>query len=264
MSSERMHLMSQGIVQLFENKRGSYGVIVRNRLGETVFDYNSSDWFPLASAGKVALATLVAWAVADKDLSWSLELDSVALDPEEDSATLYPHLQGMQKLPLRNVVEIMIACHDKNCADAVANLLGGWTHVESLVTRRFPGVRVNRDPRNQEENIGQLRSVLDVIQGVISGFLATPNVFEPVVAGLVRMVDKTDGIPFHEQWNMTGGLPTSLINTGVLGDPMSERYLLYAIAGRDVANRYETRESDELISSVLNMLYGTFGISHPT
>lgn len=167
----------------------------------------------------------------------------------------------MQTLQLRNVVKIMIACHDKNCADAVANLLGGWTHVESLATRRFSGLRVHRDALNEKENSGKLVSILDVIQGIISGYLSTPNVFEPVVAGLVRMVDKTDGIPFHEQWNMTGGLPTALIDTGVLGDPMSGRYLLYAIAGRDVANRYDTQESDKFISEALNMLYGTFEIS---
>lgn len=54
---------------------------------------------------------------------------------------------------------------------------------------------------------------------------------------------------------MTGGLPNALVDVGVLGNPMSGDYLVYAIAGRDLTDRGVTQEADDVTCELIQKLY---------
>lgn len=240
----------------FETRIGTFGVMARTPHSEYILNYRPAEYFPLASSAKVALAAYVTSLVGSGELSWDLTINGLTLDQNEDSNVIYPHLQHLSDLPLRHVVEIMVACHDHHCANAVANILGGWDAARNLVSGKFPGIKINQNARDAENNVGQLNALFGVFQYIIDGYHADRKRFEPVVAGLVRMADKTPGIPPQHQWNMTGGLPHALLNVGVLGDPMSGSYLMYAVAGRDLDNRELTQDADDFTTGFIQSLYG--------
>ncbi|WP_206922941.1 hypothetical protein [Alicyclobacillus suci] len=73
------------------------------------------------------------------------------------------------------------------------------------------------------------------------------------------MAGKTSGIPPQKQWNMTGGLPHALLDVGVLGNPMTGAYALYAVAGRDLESRELNQGADYLAAEFIKSLYDTWG-----
>jgi Beta-lactamase enzyme family len=244
------------VISQLETLTGVFGVIAQTPHSEYMLNHRSAEYFPLASTAKVALGVYIASLVENGELSWNLTIKGLTLNQKEDSNVIYPHLQHVPELPLRHVVEIMIACHDHHCANAVADMLGGWDTANKLISNKFPGIKINQNARDEENNVGQLDALLGVFQYVIDGYRANRKQFEPVIAGLVRMADKTQGIPPQHQWNMTGGLPNALLNVGVLGNPMSGSYLMYIVAGRDLENRELTQDADNLTSDFIRTLYG--------
>lgn len=246
------------IFDRFKVLQGTIGVIVRTPESEDLVNHQARELFPLASTAKVALGAVIASIVMSGDLSWDLPIVGLVLDSKEDSHILYPHLRYLSELKLRHVVEIMIACHDHHCAEAVSEVLGGWKAAENRASELFRGIKMSPNPRDETNNVGRLDALANVIEYLVNGYHSDHMVFEPVIAGLVRMADKTPGIPSHHQWNMTGGLPHALLNVGVLGDPMTGSYLVYGVAGRDLVARDLTQEADDLTADFLQALYATW------
>jgi hypothetical protein len=66
---------------------------------------------PFSNAGITVASTK--WV--DDDLILDDIVEEVSFNPAEDSKELYPHLQNRQTLPLKEAIEVMIACHDSYC-----------------------------------------------------------------------------------------------------------------------------------------------------
>lgn len=70
--------------------------------------------------------------VKENKCNWNDILHHVKFNPNEDSAQLYPHLQGRRTLTLSKAVEVMIACHDSYVAQSVVMYCGGWDLCENV------------------------------------------------------------------------------------------------------------------------------------
>jgi len=151
------------ITSKLETQPGSWGIIVRTHQSSEMITYHAKDYFPLASAAKVALGAVTASLVSQGDLSWNIPVRQLAWDVGEDSAVIYPHLQHLSELPLSSAVEIMMACHDHHCADAVAAVLGGWSSAGDLVQNRFQNVMIHRNARDEARNVGTLDALLGIV-----------------------------------------------------------------------------------------------------
>ncbi|TCW57974.1 beta-lactamase family protein [Bacillus thuringiensis] len=101
------------IEKMKEMQSGQLGVIVYStKYDNIIASYNNELYVPLASAAKVAIGFAVANRVKSKQISWNDILHQIKFNPKEDSAQLYPHLQGRDTLSHSKAVEVMIACHD--------------------------------------------------------------------------------------------------------------------------------------------------------
>ncbi|MHB1682334.1 MAG: serine hydrolase [Bacilli bacterium] len=194
---------------------GCVGWIVLDADGRQLGEWNADEQFPLASAAKLAIGEAIASKVEARELTWDTQIFGLVFDPREDSHVLYPHLQGQRQYTLRRVVEVMIACHDQSCANAIANRVGGWRELSHSIACLAPAIHVDSEPRSESRNIGRLDAMVGLVQRAITGFQTNCELWEPIVAGLVRQADKTAGIPSYRQWNMTGGLPHALIDVGL-------------------------------------------------
>jgi hypothetical protein len=224
-------------------EHGTFGWIITDaKTGDTVSAHNPEEFFPLASAAKLAIGAVVAEAVRTHELSWGQLLQNVVFDPKENSDELYPYLKGRTEQELHDVAEVMIACHDHACATALAGLFGGWEALQTRVGALFPGIRIDQNPRDLERNGAPLNALMQLLQRVSNGFQQEPVIWKPLLAGLFRHPYKTEGIPEHQQYNLTGGLPTAALDLGMAGP------LLYVIAGKQITNRAET---DPVMSELL-------------
>ncbi len=149
----------------------------------------------------------------------------------------------------------MIACHDHSCANAIANRVGGWRELSHSISCLAPDIQVDSGPRSESRNIGRLDAMVGLVQRAITGFQTNSELWEPVVAGLVRQADKTEGIPPYRQWNMTGGLPHALIDVGLIGDIASGEYLLYGVAAKDLPDRTASAVMDQSLADAIRELY---------
>lgn len=237
-----------------EMQSGQLGVIVYStKYDNIIASYDNELYVPLASAAKVAIGFAVANMIKEKQISWNNILHQIKFNPKEDSAQLYPHLQGRDTLTLSKAVEVMIACHDSYIAQSIVMHCGGWDSIRKYVSTYFSKVHVQENPRD-EQNVGELNQVHSLLVHIFKCYKSDPELWEPIINGMVRQQGEYEGIPYYHIAHMTGGLPTATINIGIMG--MFHEYpLLYVIGGKDLPNRFDNNEVDETVVSALKCIY---------
>ncbi|TXR60869.1 hypothetical protein DM800_23590 [Bacillus sp. AY18-3] len=246
--------MQTVIERMKEIQSGQVGVIVSStKFEDIIASYNNELYVPLASAAKVAIGFAVANMVKNKQISWNDMLHQIKFNPKEDSAQLYPHLQGRDTISLCKAVEVMIACHDSYIAKTIVLHCGGWDTIRKYVSTYFPKIHVQENPRD-EQNIGELNQVHSLLVHIFRGYKSEPELWEPVINGMVRQQGEYEGIPYYHIAHMTGGLPTAIINIGIIG-VFNEFPVLYVIGGKDLPIRSENKEIDEVFAISLKYIY---------
>ncbi len=120
-----------------------------------VASYNNELNIPLASAAKLVIGFVVTQMVKENKHNWNDILHHIKFNPHEDSAQLYPHLQGRTSLTLSQAVEVMIACHDSCVAQSVVMHCGGWDAVKMYAQTYFSKIYIQENARD-EKNVGEL------------------------------------------------------------------------------------------------------------
>ncbi|MDP7989157.1 serine hydrolase [Bacillus sp. MHSD_36] len=224
-----------------------------------VASYNSELNIPLASAAKVAIGFVVAQIVKENKRNWNDILHHVKFNPNEDSAQLYPHLQGRRTLTLSKAVEVMIACHDSYVAQLVVMHSGGWDNVKEYISAYFSKIHIKENPRD-EQNKGELNQVLSLLVHIFQGYKLEPELWEPIISGMVRQQGEYEGIHSYHLAHMTGGLSSATINIGIIGI-FNEFPFLYVIGGKDLPDRSENKEVDDAFAVALKYIYKEYSES---
>lgn len=246
--------MIEIIKRLSEIKEGEVGIVIYSpEERNVVASFNSDMGLPLASAGKIAIGFVIAKWVMNNHFSWDEIIDEIQFDEREDSHELYPHLQGMNELTLRNAVEVMIACHDNNLANRIVNHCGGMDLINEELNTFFHRFHLIQDPLDMN-NAGNINELFLLLNEVYEGYIGDPALWEPLMNGLVRQRSLIEGIPNHHLNHMTGGLPTALVHLGMIGE-FHNNPLLYVIGMKDVPDRSKNQESDQKIVEALQLLY---------
>ncbi|EJR54966.1 hypothetical protein IIM_01906 [Bacillus cereus VD107] len=191
--------------------------------------------------------------VKDKQISWNDILHHIKFNPNEDSAQLYPHLQGRNIFSLSKAVEMMIACHDSYIAQSIVMHCGGWDTVREYVSTYFTKIHIQDNPRD-EQNVGELNQIHSLLVHIFQGYKSEPELWEPIINGMVRQQGDYEGIPYYHIAHMTGGLPTATINIGIMG-MFHEFPFVYVIGGKDLPDRFNNKMVDETITEALKCLY---------
>lgn len=255
--------MQAVISKIKEIQIGQVGILVYStKNGNIVATHNNELYVPLASAAKVAIGFAVARMVKDKQINWNDTLHHIKFNPNEDSVQLYPHLQGRTTLTLSKAVEVMIACHDSYIAHSVVMHCGGWDTVKEYVSTNFSKIHIQENPRD-EKNIGELKQVLSLLLHIFQGYKSAPELWEPIISGMVMQQGEYEGIPYYHLAHMTGGLSTVTINIGIIG-MFHEFPFLYVIGGKDLPNRFDNKEVDETILEALKCLYKEYKMTSET
>lgn len=246
--------MNKVIDKLIEIDIGEIGIILFSSK-ERRYDIalNSELTVPLASAAKVAIAFCVAKWIEENTYNWEDLVNEISFNPEEDSKELYPHLQNRKSLPLREAVEVMIACHDSNVAKCIVNYCGGWKKINNLIQSYFPTISITENPRDIE-NKGQLNHMLEVMIHIFQGYKTHPLHWTPIINGLVRQKGDINHIPTHHLNHMTGGLDNVVIDIGIIGD-FNEDPFIFAVAANNLPNRFTNQAADNKIMEAMNLLY---------
>ncbi|MDR4172374.1 serine hydrolase [Bacillus nitratireducens] len=255
--------MQDVIGKIKEIQSGQVGVIVYSTKYENIIaSYNNELYVPLASAAKVAIGFAVAKMVKDKQINWNDTLHHIKFNPNEDSAQLYPHLQDRATLTLSKAVEVMIACHDSYIAQSIVMHCGGWDTVREYVSTNFSKIHIQENPRD-EQNVGELNQVHSLLVHIFQGYKSAPELWEPIISGMVMQQGEYEGIPYYHLAHMTGGLSTATINIGIIG-MFHEFPFLYVIGGKDLPNRFDNKEVDETILEALKCLYKEYKMTSET
>ncbi|OSX98474.1 serine hydrolase [Bacillus nitratireducens] len=255
--------MQAVIGKIKEIQTGQVGILVYStKNGNIVATHNNELYVPLASAAKVAIGFAVAKMVKDKLISWNDTLHHIKFNPNEDSAQLYPHLQGRATLTLSKAVEVMIACHDSYIAQSIVMHCGGWDTVREYVSTNFSKIHIQENPRD-EQNVGELNQVHSLLVHIFQGYKSAPELWEPIISGMVMQQGEYEGIPYYHLAHMTGGLSTATINIGIIG-MFHEFPFLYVIGGKDLPNRFDNKEVDETILEALKCLYKEYKMTSET
>ncbi len=246
--------VNEVIKKLSEIQTGEVGIIIYFPAEKNVIaSFNGDLNVPLASAGKVAIGFVVTKWVQLNRFSWNETVHGIEYDEKEDSKELYPHLQGMKELTLKNTVEVMVACHDNLIAKSVVEHCGGWNAFNEELQKFFHSINLKPNPMDLE-NSGNLNELFILLNEVYEGYNSDSRLWEPVVNGLVRQQGPIEGIPGHHLNHMTGGLPTALVHLGMLGE-FHQNPLLYVIGVKNLPNRSENGEADVKIAQALRMMY---------
>ncbi|OPA22174.1 hypothetical protein BHL47_27650 [Bacillus cereus] len=224
-----------------------------------VASYNNELNIPLASAAKLVIGFVVTQMVKENKHNWNDILHHIKFNPHEDSAQLYPHLQGRTSLTLSQAVEVMIACHDSCVAQSVVMHCGGWDAVKMYAQTYFSKIYIQENARD-EKNVGELSEVLALFIQTFQGYKSEPELWEPIISGMVRQQGEYEEIPYYHLAHMTGGLLTPTINIGIIG-MFNEFPLLYVMGGKDLPNRRENKEVDEAFAAVLKYIYKEYSES---
>ncbi|WLD93382.1 serine hydrolase [Alkalihalobacillus sp. AL-G] len=247
--------MNKIIEKMKEIRPGQAGVIVFDTETKQVINsYKPELIVPLASAAKIGVGYCVAKWVEAGSVKWTELLEDIQFNPEEDSHLLYPHFQGRESLLLQDAVEVMIACHDSVVADRIVDHCGGWKRIDQEVRARFTNLHISQDPQDEERNVAELNDLLKLISVIYEGFEENPQLWTPILNGMVRQQGDSQGIPAHHLTHMTGGLPSVIIDVGVIGS-FHENPLLYVIGAKDLPSRFEYTEADEKVMEVLGLIY---------
>ncbi|MGA4719909.1 serine hydrolase [Fictibacillus nanhaiensis] len=231
-------------------------IIYSTKKQEVVCSLNPNLIVPLASAAKVVIGYCVTKWVERGLFHWNDLIEDFQLDKEENSAVLFPHFQGRRFLSLGNLVEVMIASHDSKAADSLVQFCGGWQKVNTEINREYKHINLTLNPRDVE-NRGRISEVLFVLKAIFEGYHRHPQLWLPVMNGLVRPQDHIDGIPNHMLNHMSGGLENLVVDIGILGE-FNQYPLLYVLGANDIPNRYTNTFSDERIVEAMRLLYNEY------
>lgn len=253
----------EGIIKKFEEiKLGEGGVIVYSPTNDSIVtSLNGELVVPLASAAKVAFGFgIVKWVESNR-FKWNDILENISFDPNEDSKEVYPHFQGRTTLDLQDAVEIMIACHDSFVANTIATLCGGWKEINRKVNSYFNSIHITQDPTDIH-NTGELNQLIELLKTIYQGYLKNPSLWSPVINGLVRQQGGIPEIPVHHLSHLTGGLPTALVNLGIIGE-FHQNPLLFVVAGNDLPNRHGNSLADEKVVELITLIYKEYMSQYP-
>ncbi|WP_044339325.1 serine hydrolase [Rossellomorea aquimaris] len=249
--------MSKVIEKLKEIDVGEVGItIFSTKENKENTSLNSELKIPLASAAKVAIAFCVAKWVEDDLVNWDAIVEGVSFNPEEDSKELYPHLQNRQSLPLREAVEVMIACHDSYIARCIVHFCGGWKKLNKSIQSYYPTINVTENPRDLE-NKAQLNEMLDLMIRIYQGYKTHPLIWTPIINGLVRQKGDINQIPAHHLNHMTGGLDNVAVDIGIIGD-FNENPYIFALGAIHLPNRLNSQDADSKIIEAMELLYDEY------
>ncbi|MEK4522484.1 serine hydrolase [Psychrobacillus sp. FSL W7-1493] len=250
--------MENILEKLKEIKQGEVGAILYSPLHDkNILSLNADLNVPLASAAKVAIAFCIVKLVEEKKFKWTDIIQNIKLNPKEDSDILYPHYQNRSTLMLHEAVEVMIACHDSHVANSIVQLCGGWTYLNQKIQSYFKEISVRQNPKDLS-NEGKLSHILELLKCVIKGYESEPEVWAPLVNGLVRQRGEIKEIPNHLINHMTGGLDNVVIDIGVIGK-FSSGILLFVIGAKHLPNRFEEQWADEKLEETLSLIFKEYG-----
>lgn len=245
--------MNKVIEKLKEIEIGEVGIhIYSTKEQKYRSSFNGDLIVPLASAAKVAIGFCMTKWVEEGLIKWD-DLVEVSFNPEEDSKELYPHLQSRTSLPLREAVEVMIACHDSIVAKCIVNHCGGWEKVNRSIQSYYPTINVTENPRDIE-NKAQLDQLSDLMIHIYQGYGTDPLLWAPTINGLVRQKADVRHIPPYHLNHMTGGLSNVVVDIGMMGD-FTETPYIYALGAIHLPDRYSNQNADSKIIEVMNVMY---------
>ncbi|MQR96191.1 serine hydrolase [Fictibacillus phosphorivorans] len=233
-------------------------IIYSTKQQEVVCSFNPDLILPLASAAKVVIGYCITNWVERGLFHWSDLIEDFQLDKDENSAVLFPHIQGRTSLSLGDLVEVMIACHDSKAADSIVQFCGGWEKVNTEINRSYKHINLSSNPRDVE-NKGRISEVLSVLKAIFEGYHRHPQSWLPVMNGLVRPQDHFEGIPNHMLNHMSGGFESLVVDIGILGE-FHQHPLLYVLGANDLPNRYTNNLSDERIVESIKLMYNEYNI----
>ncbi len=249
--------MQKVIEKLLEIESGDVGIIIYSDLKqEIVCSINERLSIPLASAAKVAISFCIAKLVEEGHCKWSDMVKDISFNTEEDSTEIYPHLQNRGNLALRDAVEVMIACHDSFVASRVVEFCGGWEKINKQMKVYFRNISIKQNPRDQD-NKGELSQVLELLRAIFEGYKYNPELWIPIINGLVRQQGKAEGIPTHFLNHMTGGLDNVVVDIGIMGE-FSKNPFLYVLGAKNLPNRNKVNLADEKMIDAMKLLYCTY------
>ncbi|MCF6409537.1 serine hydrolase [Pseudalkalibacillus salsuginis] len=246
--------MQEVIDKLKEIECDEVGMIIYSTKKENKISvYNSDITVPLASAAKIAVGFCIAKWVEEKLFGWDDIVGDISFNPDEDSKLIYPHFQHRKTLPLRDAVEVMIACHDSFVANRIVQMCGGWKRVNKTIQSYFTDINILQDPFDTD-NKGNLTQISELMILIFEGYKNNPELWTPIMNGLVRQQGDIEGIPNHYLNHMTGGLENVIVNIGILGD-FNQNPLVYVFGANHLPNRYNNQFADEIINDAIKMLY---------
>ncbi|MED4018931.1 serine hydrolase [Sutcliffiella cohnii] len=249
--------MSKVIEKLIEIDVGEVGLAIYSTLEKREkISLNSEIKVPLASSAKVAIAFCVAKWVDVCLTNWDDIIEEVSFNPAEDSKEIYPHLQNRQTLPLREAVEVMIACHDSYITRSVVDFCGGWEKLNKCIQSYYPSINVTENPRDNE-NKAHLNEMLDMMIHIYQGYKTQPLLWTPIINGLVRQKGDIKQIPAHHLNHMTGGLENVVVDIGVMGDFYKKPYI-FALGAVNLPNRLSNQVADNKIIEAMELLYAEY------
>ncbi|MEH7225388.1 serine hydrolase [Bacillus sp. JJ1566] len=240
--------------KLNEIESGDVGMIIYSPLKQDiVLSRNAELVVPLASTAKVALAFCVAKSVEEGHYKWNDLVANITFDPNEDSNELYPHFQNRKYLALQDAVEVMIACHDHSVANSVVQFLGGWDKVNNTIKSYFNRLNISQNPRSSDNN-GELNHLIKLLCEVYQGYKSNPELWLPIINGLIRQRGEIEGIPSHFLSHMTGGLEDLIVDIGIIGE-FTHYPLLYVLGAKNLPNRHHERMADEKMIETMKLIY---------
>lgn len=249
--------MEKVLEKLKEIESGEVGIIIFSQVKqEIVLSLNTGLLVPLASAAKVAIAFCVAKLIDERHYKWTDIVEDITLNPKEDSKVIYPQFQNRENLELRDAVEVMVACHDSFVADRIVQFCGGWDLFNQKLKSYFTNINITQNPRDLD-NKGELNELLELLQLIYQGYKINPELWIPVINGLVRQRSDIDGIPSHFLNHMTGGLDNVVVDIGMLGE-FSKNPLLFVLGAKELPSRFKEKLADEILIDAMKLIYDEY------
>ena len=249
--------MEKVLEKIEEIKSGEVGIIIYSQVKqEILLSLNADLLLPLASAAKVAIAFCIAKLIEERHYKWTDIVEDITLNPEEDSNEVYPHFQNREKLSLRDAVEVMVACHDSFVANRIVQFCGGWEMINVKLKSYFKTINITQNPRDLD-NKGELYELLSLLRLIYQGYKINPELWTPVINGLVRQQGDIDGIPSQFLNHMTGGLDNIIVDIGIMGE-FPKNPLLFVLGAKELPHRYKENLADEIIIDAIKLIYDEY------